>query len=76
MPGEDGYAFVRRVRSECAGHVNAIPIVAMTAYARAEDRRRVLAAGFDRHVAKPIEPEELVESLAAVIDGRAPPVSG
>jgi PAS domain S-box-containing protein len=75
MPGEDGYAFVRRVRSECAGYANAIPIVAMTAYARAEDRRRVLEAGFDRHVAKPIEPEELVESLAAVIDGRAAPMS-
>jgi CheY-like chemotaxis protein len=53
-----------------------IPIVAMTAYARAEDRRRVLEAGFDRHVAKPIEPEELVEALAAVIDGRAAPASG
>jgi PAS domain S-box-containing protein len=76
MPGEDGYAFVRRVRSECDGSANAIPIVAMTAYARAEDRRRVLEAGFDRHVAKPIEPEELVESLAAVIDGRAAPASG
>jgi CheY-like chemotaxis protein len=47
----------------------------MTAYARAEDRRRVLEAGFDRHVAKPIEPEELVEALAAVIDGRAAPPS-
>lgn len=74
MPGEDGYAFVRRVRGECAGRAKGIPIVAMTAYARAEDRRRALEAGFDRHVAKPIEPDELVEALAAVIDGhRAPP---
>ena len=75
MPGEDGYAFVRKVRSACVDGTKAIPIVAMTAYARAEDRRRVLDAGFDRHVAKPIEPEELVEALAAVIDGRAAPVS-
>ncbi|MBX3232776.1 MAG: response regulator [Labilithrix sp.] len=68
MPGEDGYAFVRRVRGAAEG-VRALPLVAMTAYARAEDRRRVLDAGFDRHVAKPIEPDELVEALVAVIDG-------
>ena len=74
MPGEDGYAFVRRVRASSNG-ATAIPLVAMTAYARAEDRRRVLEAGFDRHVAKPIEPDELVEALAAVIDGRAAPTS-
>lgn len=74
MPGEDGYAFVRKVRCECVvDDARAIPIVAMTAYARAEDRRRVLDAGFDRHVAKPIEPEELVAALAAGIDGRAAP---
>ena len=67
MPGEDGYSFARRVRTSSNVLVRGVPLVAMTAYARAEDRRRVLAAGFDRHVAKPIEPEELVEALAAVI---------
>lgn len=66
MPGEDGYAFVRRVRA-CAGErFQNLPLVAMTAYARAEDRHRVLAAGFQRHVAKPIEPLELVDALAEV----------
>jgi PAS domain S-box-containing protein len=71
MPGEDGYAFAQRIRTSANDVVRRTPLVAMTAYARAEDRRRVLAAGFDRHVAKPIEPEELVEALAAVIAGRA-----
>jgi len=68
MPGEDGYTFAARVRSSTVDAARDIPLVAMTAYARAEDRRRVLAVGFDRHVAKPIEPEELVEALAAVIE--------
>jgi PAS domain S-box-containing protein len=71
MPGEDGYAFAQRVRAAPDATARRVPLVAMTAYARAEDRRRVLAAGFDRHVAKPIEPDELVEALAAVIAGRA-----
>jgi signal transduction histidine kinase/DNA-binding response OmpR family regulator len=69
MPGEDGYSFARRVRASSNPGTRGVPLVAMTAYARAEDRRRVLAAGFDRHVAKPIEPDELVEALAAVITG-------
>ena len=75
MPGEDGYAFAQRVRTAENEAARRVPLVAMTAYARAEDRRRVLAAGFDRHVAKPIEPEELVEALAAVIAGRTEPTA-
>lgn len=63
MPGEDGYAFVRRAQEQGI----AVPLVAMTAYARAEDRHRVLAAGFRRHVAKPIEPAELVNVLAELM---------
>lgn len=71
MPGEDGYAFVKRVRAWTEDHVRKLPLVAMTAYARAEDRHRVLEAGFQRHVAKPIEPVELVETLADVAFGVA-----
>ncbi|MDB4941184.1 MAG: hypothetical protein JWP97_718 [Labilithrix sp.] len=67
MPGEDGYAFVTRARASKDARVASIPLVAMTAYARAEDRHRVLDAGFVRHIAKPIEPSELVETLAEVI---------
>ena len=64
MPGQDGYTFVKRVRASEHEVVRALPLVAMTAYARAEDRHRILAAGFQRHVAKPIEPAELVAALA------------
>ena len=67
MPMEDGYAFVRRVRSLRDANARKLPLVAMTAHARAEDRHRVLDAGFDRHVAKPIEPAELVAALAALL---------
>lgn len=67
MPGEDGYAFVRHVRGWTDDRLRSLPLVAMTAYARAEDRHRVLEAGFQRHVAKPIEPSELVEALAEVV---------
>ena len=67
MPGEDGYAFVKHVRGSNNEAMRTLPLVAMTAYARAEDRHRVLAAGFQRHVAKPIEPIELVEALAEMV---------
>jgi len=64
MPGEDGYAFVRRVRASPDERTRVLPLVAMTAFARDDDRHRVLSAGFQRHVAKPIEPAELVDALA------------
>ena len=66
MPGEDGYALIRRVRAlgpEVGGNV---PAVALTAYARAEDRVRALRAGFQVHVPKPIEPAELVAVVASL----------
>ena len=69
MPVEDGYAFAERVRQVDA--LRALPLVAMTAYTRVEDRQRVLASGFDRHVPKPIEPDQLVLALAEML-GRAP----
>jgi CheY-like chemotaxis protein len=70
MPMEDGYSFVRRVRSLKDAAARRLPLVAMTAHARAEDRHRVLDAGFDRHVAKPIEPAELVAALADLLASR------
>jgi len=65
MPGEDGYALIRKVRALPAERGGGIPAAALTAYARDEDRRRALAAGFQLHVAKPFDPRELV---AAVLD--------
>jgi len=64
MPGDDGYALIARVRARAGTDSGAIPAVALTAYARVEDRIRVLAAGFDMHVAKPIDPAELVAVVA------------
>ncbi|HMD96651.1 MAG TPA: response regulator [Terriglobia bacterium] len=73
MPGEDGYSLVQRVRalpSERGGHT---PAVALTAHAAALDRAKLLGAGFDRHVPKPVQPPELVTVVAALarIRGRA-----
>jgi signal transduction histidine kinase len=65
MPGEDGYSLIRRVRN---GTVHpSIPAAALTANARAEDRAQALAAGFQQHIAKPVEPTALVEVLAQLL---------
>jgi signal transduction histidine kinase/ActR/RegA family two-component response regulator len=71
MPVEDGYALVRAVRAR-GDAARALPVVALTAHARDEDRRRALAAGFQEHVPKPIEPARLIAVVAALA-GRAEP---
>lgn len=71
MPLEDGYSLIRRLRHLETGQVHQVPAVALTAYATDEDRSQALAAGFQLHLAKPIEPESLVASIATVL-GRAP----
>jgi signal transduction histidine kinase/ActR/RegA family two-component response regulator len=60
MPGEDGYSLIRKVRARDAGHGGRVPALALTAYARVEDRLNVLSAGFQMHVPKPIDPAELI----------------
>ncbi|MGH7278168.1 MAG: response regulator, partial [Candidatus Rokuibacteriota bacterium] len=62
MPDADGYTLIRRIRG-LDGERARIPAVALTAHARADDRRRALMAGFQVHLAKPIDPAE----LAAVV---------
>lgn len=64
MPGEDGYSLIRRIRAMEAHNGARIPAVALTAYARVEDRTRALAAGFQMHIAKPVNPTELVAVIA------------
>jgi signal transduction histidine kinase/ActR/RegA family two-component response regulator len=66
MPGEDGYSLVRRVRGLAAEDGGGVPAVAVTAYGRAEDRARLLAAGYDGYIAKPVEPGELVAVVVAL----------
>jgi hypothetical protein len=67
MPEEDGYALVRRLRALDARRGRRTPTVALTAYGRAEDRRAALTAGFNLHLAKPIDPAELVLVLANLL---------
>ncbi len=67
MPAEDGYALIGQARSLTAGRARRTPSVALTAYASEEDRRRALAAGFDAHIPKPVEPAELVSVLAGLV---------
>ncbi|HEX8285236.1 MAG TPA: ATP-binding protein [Pyrinomonadaceae bacterium] len=70
MPQEDGYSLVGRVRARDARRGERTPALALTAYARDDDRARALAAGFDAHMAKPVEPAELVSAVARLA-GRA-----
>ena len=67
MPGEDGYSLIRKVRAMEAESGGRIPYIALTAHARIQDRLRALSAGFDAHVAKPVEPAELVTVIASVV---------
>jgi CheY-like chemotaxis protein len=68
MPGEDGYALIQQVRDlEQQTGLGKIPAVALTAFARAEDRRRALMAGFQMHVPKPVEATELTAVVANLV---------
>lgn len=64
MPGEDGFALIRKLRSWPNDQGGAVPAVALTAYARLEDRARAIAAGFHMHLSKPVEPPALIEAVA------------
>lgn len=64
MPNEDGYELIKKLRKLRLKRAREIPVVALTAYATDDDRERTLSAGFQVHVAKPIEPEALVRSIA------------
>jgi PAS domain S-box-containing protein len=66
MPGESGYDLIRKVRALPAGKGGQTPAIALTAYARVEDRLKILSAGFQMHVPKPIEPMELATVVASL----------
>lgn len=66
MPDEDGYDLIRRVRALGQDNGGATPALALTAFARSEDRQRAFMAGFQLHVAKPVEPSELVAVVASL----------
>jgi CheY-like chemotaxis protein len=66
MPHVDGFQLIDRVRRHHDPRVQQLPAAALTAYARSEDRTRALASGFQIHLAKPIDPAELVATIAAL----------
>ena len=66
LPDQDGYGLIRQIRQDEADHGGFLPAVALTGYARAEDRNRILSAGFQAHVPKPVDPIELAAAIAAV----------
>jgi CheY-like chemotaxis protein len=67
MPREDGYTLIRKVRSLKVDQGGRVPAIALSAYADSEYRYRALEAGFQNHVAKPVEPGELVEIIANLV---------
>ncbi|MDI3285108.1 ATP-binding protein [Polyangium sp. 15x6] len=66
MPGMDGFALIRELRSARRLDPSRLPAVALTAFVRPEDRRRALASGYQAHIEKPIEPMELVAAVGAL----------
>jgi CheY-like chemotaxis protein len=66
MPELDGYGLIQRVRA-LGTPVSRIPAIAVTAYARAEDRQRSLLAGYQMHISKPLETPELIAAIASLL---------
>jgi CheY-like chemotaxis protein len=66
MPGQDGYDLIREIRSMGSDRVSGIPAAAVTAHARDDERDRALAAGFQMHLAKPVQPAALARAVATL----------
>jgi CheY-like chemotaxis protein len=71
MPGLDGYALIGEIRRREAQTTVHLPAAAITAYAGAQDRTRALAAGFDRHLSKPMDPAAILEAVTGLWRGPA-----
>jgi PAS domain S-box-containing protein len=71
MPGKDGYTLMREIRERSPAAGGEIPAIALTAYAREEDSEQALLAGFQMHVSKPVEPDNLVNAIANLIANKA-----
>jgi signal transduction histidine kinase/CheY-like chemotaxis protein len=67
MPGEHGYSLIQTVRARSSGQGGRIPAIALTAYVRAEDRERALAAGYNKHLSKPIDSIDLTTAVAELV---------
>ena len=76
MPDVDGYELLSRVRALGPGGGGTVPAIALTAFARSEDRTRALRAGFLVHVSKPVEPSELIATVATIAGRTGAEVAG
>jgi len=74
LPDQDGYSLLKKIRQLPRAAGGTIPAVALTGYARVEDRVRALDAGFQTHASKPIEPAELVAVVASLARARIQPL--
>jgi len=71
MPAVDGYTLLRQVRSLSPQQGGLVPAIALTAYAGEIDRQQAIAAGFQKHIAKPIEPDQLAVAIVSLLSGRS-----
>jgi CheY-like chemotaxis protein len=69
LPDDDGYGLLKRLRGTPIGE--GIPAIALTAYARPEDRAKALAAGFRAHLSKPLDPESLLREISSAVKGKS-----
>ncbi|GAB3419746.1 ATP-binding protein [Massilia agilis] len=76
MPEVDGFELLQWVRGLGREHGGNLPAIALTAFARSEDRLRALEAGFSAHISKPVEPSELIAAVAGIVSPSAPLVAG
>ena len=72
MPGTDGFALVREMRSMSAEKFRSLPAIAVTAYVNPEDRVRALVAGYQNHLPKPVDPDALAEAIVQLVSRHAP----
>ncbi|WP_243147506.1 response regulator [Scytonema sp. UIC 10036] len=69
MPKIDGYMLMRKIRSRSPEQGGLVPAIALTAYAGEYDQQQALKLGFQKHISKPVDPEELVNAIASLIAG-------
>lgn len=67
LAGRDGYELIRQIRRMTPANRAALPAIALTAFARPDDRNRALQAGFDAHLGKPLKPHELVREIGRLM---------
>lgn len=76
MPGEDGYSLIRRVKQLTAAEGWQLPSIALTAFTGEEERSQILAAGFETYLSKPLDIQELMVAIRALLDHSQQPEPG